>query len=79
MLEKASCQHAKVVIEPDITVSTDDIKEPSVEAFALGGWFYSMLWFSGGREIADEAIKESEEEVTSDTMFLLFKFLVYFL
>jgi hypothetical protein len=79
LLEKASCEHVKVVIQPDFVVSTDDIKEPSAEAIAFGGRFYSEVWLNGGREIADEAIKQSEEEVISDTRFLLFKFLVYFL
>jgi hypothetical protein len=37
LLEKVGCDHAKVVTQPDFTVSTDDVKEPSTEAIALGG------------------------------------------
>jgi hypothetical protein len=28
----------------------------------MGGKFYSDVWMKGGREIADEAIKENEKE-----------------
>jgi hypothetical protein len=74
LLETASCDHDKVVNEPDFVVSTNDVKEPSAEAIALGGKFYSEIWLNGGREIANEAIMQSEEEVISDTKFQLFKF-----
>jgi hypothetical protein len=40
----------------------NDIKKPSAEAIALGGKFYSEVWMNGGREIADEAIRQNEEE-----------------
>jgi hypothetical protein len=62
LLEKAGCDHAKVVIQPEFSVSMDDIKEPSAEATALGGKFYSEVWINGGREIVDEAIRQNEEE-----------------
>jgi hypothetical protein len=62
LLEKASCEHAKVVIQPEFSVSAIDIKEPSAEATALSGKFYSEVWINGGREIAEEAIKQREEE-----------------
>jgi hypothetical protein len=45
----------------------------------LGGKFYSKVWLNGGREIADEVIRQCEEEVISDTSVLLFGLLVYFL
>jgi hypothetical protein len=57
LLEKAGCKHVNVVIQLDFVVSTDDIKEPSTEAIALGGRFYSEVWLNGGRQIANEAIK----------------------
>jgi hypothetical protein len=38
----------------------EDIKNPSVEASALGRKFYSEVWMKGGHEIADEAIKKYE-------------------
>jgi hypothetical protein len=77
LLEKAGCEHAKVVMQPDFIVSANDIKEPFAEAIALGGKFYSEVWLGGGRKIVDEAIKESEEEVILDTRFLLFRLLVF--
>jgi hypothetical protein len=40
----------------------DDIKEPSAEAITLGGKFYSEVWMSDGKEIADEAIRQNEKE-----------------
>jgi hypothetical protein len=52
----------KVVIQPEFSVSANDIREPSTEATALGKKIYSELWMNGGREIIDEAIKQSEEE-----------------
>jgi hypothetical protein len=76
LLEKAGCEHVKVVIQPNFIISADDIKEPFAEAIALGGRFYSEVWLGSGREIADEAIEQSEEEVILDTRFLLFEFLV---
>ena len=48
LLEKASCKHAKVVIQPDFTVSAEDVKEPSVEAISLARKFYSEIWLNGG-------------------------------
>ena len=57
LLEKAGCERAKAVIQPNFVISANDIKEPSIEAIALGGRFYSKVWLDGGREIADEAIK----------------------
>jgi hypothetical protein len=39
----------------------EDIKNPSVEASALGRKFYSEVWMKGGHEIADEAIKKIEK------------------
>jgi hypothetical protein len=60
LLEKAGREHAKVVIQPDFVVSAEDVKEPSAEAISLGGKFYSKIWLNGGREIADEAIKQDE-------------------
>jgi hypothetical protein len=62
LLEKASCEHDKAVIQPDFSVSAIDIKEPSAEAITLSGKFYSEVWMNGGREMADEAIRRNEEE-----------------
>jgi hypothetical protein len=55
-------QSAKAIIQPEISVSANDIREPSAEATTFGGKFYFEVWLNGGREIADEAIRQSEEE-----------------
>jgi hypothetical protein len=62
LLEKISCEHAKAVMQPEFSISTNDIKNPSSEAAALSGKFYSEVWLKGSREIADEAIRKNEEE-----------------
>ena len=74
LLEKAGCERAKAVIQPNFVISANDIKKPSAEAIAFGEKFYSEVWLNNGRDIANEAIKQSEEEVISDTGFLLFRF-----
>jgi hypothetical protein len=48
LLEKASCEHAKVVVQPDFSISANDIKDPSTEAIALSGKFYFEVWLKGG-------------------------------
>jgi hypothetical protein len=63
LLEKAGCEHAKAVIQPEFSVSANYIKEPSAESTTLGGKFYSEVWLNGGREIADKAIRQSEENL----------------
>ena len=60
--EKAGCEHAKAVIQLEFSVSTNDIKELSAEATALGGKFYFEVWMNGGREIPNEAIRQNKEE-----------------
>jgi hypothetical protein len=62
ILEKAGCEHTKAVIQPDFSILANDMKEPSAEVAALGRKFYSEVWMSGGREIADEPIRQNEEE-----------------
>jgi hypothetical protein len=47
LFEKAGCEHAKAVIQPDFSVSANDIKNPSAEAAALSGKFYSEVWLGG--------------------------------
>jgi hypothetical protein len=58
ILEKVGCHHAKAVVQPELVISADDIKNPSVKASSLSGKFYSEVWIKGGREIADEAIRK---------------------
>ena len=62
LLEKAGCEHAKAVIQLDFSVLATDIKEPSAEVTAHSRKFYSEVWMNGGRDIVDEAIRQSEKE-----------------
>jgi hypothetical protein len=64
-LEKAGCEHAKAVVQPKFVFSADDIKNPSIEASALDGKFYSEVWMKGNREIADEAIRKMKKNLTT--------------
>jgi hypothetical protein len=57
LLEKASCEHAKAVIQLEFSISSNDNKDSLAEATALGGKFYSEVRMNGDREIADEAIR----------------------
>jgi hypothetical protein len=50
------------VVQPGFSLSADDIKNPSVDATALSGKFYSEVWLKGGREIVDKAIRRNEKE-----------------
>ena len=61
-MEKAGCEHTKVVDQSNFAFSVDDIKNPSAGAATLGGKFYFEIWLKGGREVADEAIKKNEKE-----------------
>jgi hypothetical protein len=67
ILEKVGCEHAKVVIQPGFSLSANDIENPSAEAAALSGKFYSEVWLKGGREIADEVIRKHEKK-SHDTL-----------
>jgi hypothetical protein len=62
VLEKVDCEHAKDIVQPEFSVSANDVKNPSAEAAALSGNFYSEVWLGGDREIVDEAIRKNEEE-----------------
>lgn len=62
VLEKVGYEHAKAVVQPAFSISANDIKNPSDEAVALSGKFYSEVWLKGGREIIDEAIRKNEKE-----------------
>jgi hypothetical protein len=62
VLEKVGCEHAKAVIQPEFSLSANDVENPLAEATALGGKFYSEVWLKGGREITNEAIRKREKE-----------------
>jgi hypothetical protein len=62
ILEKASCDHVKTAAQTEAAFSTDDPKDPSVEATLVGGKFYSDVWVNGGRELANKIINKNEKE-----------------
>jgi hypothetical protein len=62
ILEKAGCDHIKTAAQVEAAFSTDDTKDPSVEATLVGEKFYSDVWVNGGRELANKIIKKNEKE-----------------
>jgi hypothetical protein len=62
ILEKAGCDHVKAVAQTEAAFSTDDTRDPLVEATLVGGQFYSDVWVNGGRELANKIIKKNEKE-----------------
>jgi hypothetical protein len=61
ILEKVGCDHVKAAAQTEAAFSTDDTRDPSVEATLVGGKFYSDVWVNGGRELANEIIKKNEK------------------
>jgi hypothetical protein len=62
ILEKIGYEHVKAAAQPECIFLANDTKDPLAEASLLGGRFYSDVWMKGGREMADEAIKNTEKE-----------------
>jgi hypothetical protein len=62
ILEKAGCDHIKIMAQAKAAFSVDDTKDPSAEATLMGGRFYNDVWVNGGREMAHEIIKKSEKD-----------------
>jgi hypothetical protein len=62
ILEKAGCEHVKVVAQTEAAFSLNDTKDPSAEASLIGGKFYSNVWVNGGQELAHEIIKKNEKD-----------------
>jgi hypothetical protein len=52
VLEKKGCEHVKFLAQSEATLSTEDIKDPSAEASAVGGKFFTDIWNDGGRGMA---------------------------
>jgi hypothetical protein len=61
ILQKAGCDHVKVIAQAEAAFSIDDTKDPSVEATLVGGKFYSDVWVNGGRELANENEKDTHD------------------
>ena len=79
MLEKAGCEHAKAVTQPNFVVSANNIKEPSTEVVALGGIFIMKFGLVAAGRQQTKLSDRAKEEVIFDTAYFYFKFLVYFL
>jgi hypothetical protein len=62
ILEKAGCDHIKVVAQAEATFFVDDTEDPSAEATLMGEKFYNDVWVNGGREMAHEIINKSEKD-----------------
>jgi hypothetical protein len=62
ILEKAGCEHVKILAQAEAAFSVDDTKDPSAEASLTGGKFFTDIWENGGRGMAHEIIKKSEKD-----------------
>jgi hypothetical protein len=62
ILEKSGCEHVKTLAQAEVALSVDDMKDPSAEASLVGGKFFTDIWESGGRGMADEIIEKSEKD-----------------
>jgi hypothetical protein len=61
ILEKAGCEHVKILAQAEAAFSIEDTKDPSAEASFIGGKFFTDIWENGGRRMAHEIIKKSEK------------------
>jgi hypothetical protein len=52
ILEKAGCEHMKILAQAEAAFSIDDTKDPSAEASLIGGKFFTDIWENGGRGMA---------------------------
>jgi hypothetical protein len=62
ILEKAGCEHVKMLAQAEAAFSIEDTKHPSAEASLIGGKFFTDIWENGGREMAHKIIKKSEKD-----------------
>jgi hypothetical protein len=62
ILEKAGCEHVKILAQAEAAFSVDDTKDPSAEASLIGGKFFTGICENGGRGMAHEIIKKSEKD-----------------
>jgi hypothetical protein len=64
ILEKAGCEHVKILAQAEADFSIDDTKDPSAEASLVGGKFFTDVWENGGRGMAHEIIKKVKKILT---------------
>jgi hypothetical protein len=63
VLEKAGCEHVKILAQAETALSVDDTKDPLAEASLLGDKFFTDIWDNGGREMAHEIMKKREKDI----------------
>jgi hypothetical protein len=63
VLERKGCNHVKFLAQTETALSSEDIKDPSVESSLVGGKFFTDIWDNGGREMAQEIIQRSEKGI----------------
>jgi hypothetical protein len=63
ILEKAGCEHVKTLAQAEAAFSIDDTKDPSAEASSIGRNFFTDIWENGGRGVAHEIMKKSENNI----------------
>jgi hypothetical protein len=63
ILERGGCEHVKSLAQTEATLSIEGIKDPSAEANLVGGKFFTDIWENGGREMAQEIIRKSENSI----------------
>jgi hypothetical protein len=61
ILEKAGCEHVKILAQAEAAFSIDDTKDLSAEASLVGGKFFTDVWENGGRGMAHEIIKKAKK------------------
>jgi hypothetical protein len=62
ILEKAGCEHVKILAQAEAAFSVDDTKDPSAEAILTGGKFFTDICKNDGQGMAHEIIKKSEKD-----------------
>jgi hypothetical protein len=62
ILEKAGCEHVKILAQAEAAFSIEDTKDPSAEASLVGRKFFTDIWENGGQGMAHEIIKKSEKD-----------------
>ena len=62
-MERKGCEHIKILAQSEGTLPFEDAKDPSAEASAVGGKFFTDIWDNGGREMAQEIIQKSEKGI----------------
>jgi hypothetical protein len=53
----------KSLVQTEVVLCIDGIKDPSAEASLVGGKFFTDIWENDGREMAQEIIRKSEKGI----------------